>query len=204
MNKILIVFLFLTTILVACDNKKQNIEKQKVSHKTETTATVINQKKEIYFPAIEKYLINQFGEQYNKGKFSITFQIFIGLDERNKEGILVWGYFGLYNYNIVGDTFETVSGGNHPGLMHIKQTGNDFEVTTFDAVEDGADNMSSAMKIFGDKYDKYLSINNSEQKREKARAEFLASYIKNRGITVTKYKDFDGTEKNIPVDETLN
>ena len=44
---------------------------------------------------------------------------------------------------------ETVSGGNHPGLMHIKQTGNDFEVTTFDAVEDGADNMSSAMKIFG-------------------------------------------------------
>jgi hypothetical protein len=204
MKKILISILFLTITLVACENKKQNLEKQKVSSKTETAVSVNTQKKEIYSPAIESYLINQFGEQYNKGKLCIPFQVFIGVDDRNRENILVWGYFGVFNYNLVGDTLETVSGGNHPGLMHIKQTDKGFEVTAFDEVEDTSDNMSSAMKIFGDKYDKYLSINNSEQKREKARAEFLASYIKNHGITVTKYKDLDGTEKQIPVDKTLN
>jgi hypothetical protein len=96
-------------------------------------------------------LINEFGKKYLKGEYCVPFQTVIGVDERNSEDILVWGDFWVFNYNLVGDTLETVSGGSHPGLMHIKETDTGFEVTAFDAVEDGSNNVPSAKRIFGDK-----------------------------------------------------
>ena len=87
----------------------------------------------------------------------------MGVDERNADDILVWGDYWVFNYNQVGDTLKTVSGGSHPGLMHIRQTDNGFEVTGFDAVADGSDNLKTAKEIFGEKFDAFQAINGDER-----------------------------------------
>lgn len=205
MKKIFISILFLTLTFVGCQNSQQNIKEQNVDSVTVTdnNSTVSeNVKKETnYFPAIERYLINEFGSKYLQGEYCVPFQTVIGVDERNSENILVWGDFWVFNYNLVGDTLETVSGGSHPGLIHIKETDTGFEVTNFDAVEDGSNNLPSAKKIFGDKYETFRAVNSDEQRREKHRAEVLASYVKKHNIAATKYKDYGWSAKPLPFNE---
>ena len=202
-NIIAIVIIAVLT-LVSCQNRQTNIEEQNNNSPTTVTSTSDNvsateeiETETTYFPAIERYLVKECGSKYLEGQYCIPFQTVVAVDERNDEDILVWGDFWVFNYNLAGDTLETVSGGSHPGLMHIKQTDTGFEVTAFDQVEDGSRYMPSAKKIFGEKYDAFQTINSDEVRREKHRAEVLANYVKRHNIPATKYKDYGWPAKNL-------
>lgn len=180
--------------LAACTNKQGtapasegNVENIEVADEVETT----------YFPAIDRYLADSIGSNYAQGEYCIPIHTIVGVDERNAEDILVWGSFWVFNYNQVGDTLKCVSGGSHPGLMHIRQTEKGFEVTAFDRVEDGSNYLPTAKKIFGDKFDAFQAINSDEQKREKQRAEVLADYVKKHGLTATLYQDYGWPAKKL-------
>lgn len=158
---------------------------------------LVNNQETTYFPAIDRYLTEQIGSQYAKGEHCVPFHSIVGVDERNAEDILVWGDFWVFNYNQVGDTLKCVSGGNHPGLMHICQADNGYKVTSFEQVEDGSKNLPTAKKIFGDKYDAFKAINSDEQKREKLRADVLASYVKKHNLKVSMYQDYGWPAKKL-------
>ena len=143
-----------------------------------------------YFPAIDRYLVDSIGSLYAQGEHCVPIHSIVSVDERKAEDILVWGDFWVFSYNQVGDTLKCVSGGSHPGLMHIRQTEKGYEVTTFDQVEDGSRYLPTAKRIFGDKYDAFHAINSDEKKRERLRAEGLATYAKKNGLAVTLYQDY--------------
>ena len=171
--------------IAACTNKpvaavENNEESSEVAFERETN----------YFPAIDRYLADSIGSQYAKGEHCVPIHSIVRVDERNSEDILVWGDFWVFNYNQVGDTLKCVSGGSHPGLIHIQQTEKGFEVTAFDQVEDGSGNLPSAKRIFGDKYDAFHDINSNEEQREKVRAESLSDYVKKHNLSVTMYQDY--------------
>ena len=206
MNKnIILIILFITLIFISCENKQQDIEGQKTDSEivTATNKNLLSEqeKETTYFPAVTRYLINEFGSKYLKGEYCIPFQTVIAVDERNSDDILVWGDFWVFNYNLDSDTLKTVSGGSHPGLMHIKQTDTGFEVTAFEQVEDGSRNMPTAKKIFGDKYNNFQAINSDDQRRESHRAEVLAAYVQEHNIPATKYQDYGWPEKTLPLKE---
>ena len=192
-EKVLFAFAVLIA-LAACTNKQGtapasegNVENIEVADEVETT----------YFPAIDRYLADSIGSNYAQGEYCIPIHTIVGVDERNAEDILVWGSFWVFNYNQVGDTLKCVSGGSHPGLMHIRQIEKGFEVTAFDRVEDGSNYLPTAKKIFGDKFDAFQAINSDEQKREKQRAEVLADYVKKHGLTATLYQDYGWPAKKL-------
>ncbi|MBQ4178580.1 MAG: hypothetical protein II598_02425 [Elusimicrobia bacterium] len=206
MKKVFLSILFLTLTFAGCQNNQQNIEEQKVDSitiaETDSSEPAIVQKETNYFPAIDRYLTNSIGSKYAKGEHCVPIHSIVRVDERDAEDIKVWGDFWVFNYNLVGDTLECVSGGSHPGLLHIRQTENGFEVTAFDQVEDGSKYLPTAKKIFGDKFNAFKIINSDEKNRERLRAEGLATYVKNNGIAATKYKDYGWPEKSLPFDET--
>ena len=158
---------------------------------------LINEREITYFPAIDRYLADSIGSQYAKGEYCVPFHSIVGVDERNADDILVWGSFWVFNYNQVGDTLKCVSGGSHPGLLHIRQTEKGFEVTAFDQVEDGSRYLPTAKKIFGDKFDAFKTINSDEKNRERLRAEGLATYAKKNGLAVTLYQDYGWPAKKL-------
>ena len=211
MKKVFLSILFLTLTFAGCQNNQQNIEEQKVDSVTVTetdlsepeTDSSVSETDQIeinYFPAIDRYLTNSIGSKYAKGEHCVPIHSIVRVDERDTEDIKVWGDFWVFNYNLVGDTLECVSGGSHPGLLHIRQTEKGFEVTAFDQVEDGSRYLPTAKKIFGDKFNSFKIINSDEKNRERLRAEGLATYVKNNNIAATKYKDYGWPEKQIPLE----
>ena len=184
-------FVFVAMIaLAACNGKQTNTVSDAQATDTIVAGTQAIEQETNYFPAIDRYLVNEFGKQYAEGEHCVPFHNIVAVDEHNAEDIFVWGDFWVFNYNQVGDTLKCVSGGSHPGLMHIRQTENGYEVISFDQVEDGSRYLPTAKKIFGDKYDAFQSINSDEKKREMLRAEGLSKYVKERGLSATMYQDY--------------
>ena len=148
--------------------------------------------------AIEDYLVNVIGKNYAEAAYCIPCPIIISTDDSNKDDVLVWGDFWVFNYDLSGDTLKTVSGGDHPGLMHLKKTDKGFEVTDFEQVEDGAGNMESAKRIFGDKYDAFHEINSSEELREEKRLGYILDYVNRLHLSATMVQDYGWPAVELP------
>ena len=198
MKKILFAFTMLLAI-AACTNKPVTaVESNGESSEVAFDVAKNNDERETnYFPAIDRYMADSIGSLYAKGEHCVPIHSIVRVDERDVEDIKVWGDFWVFNYDQVGDTLKCVSGGSHPGLLHIRQTEKGFEVTAFDQVEDGSRYLPTAKKIFGDKFDAFKTINSDEKNRERLRAEGLATYVKKNGLAVTLYQDYGWPAKKL-------
>ena len=176
--------------LVGCGNKTAKEEDGVENAQTEVQAEPQVPGTVMYDAAVNDYLVNVIGKNYAEAEYCIPCPILVSTDDGNKEDVLVWGDFWVFNYDLSGDTLKTVSGGNHPGLMHLKKTANGYEVTAFDAVEDGAGNLESAKRIFGDKFDSYQEISSLQEKREDMRLRLTADYVKEHGLSATMLQDY--------------
>lgn len=174
--------------LIGCGNK--NAKEQPKETQVENTPTEVKLPEVTCEDVVEDYLVNVIGEQYAEGEHCIPYSIVISTDSGNKDDILMWGDFWVFNYNQSGDTLKTVSGGNHPGLMHLKKTDNGYEVTNFEVVEDGAGYTESAKRIFGDNYDAFCEINSNAEKREDVRLYYVADYVKKHNLQVKMLQDY--------------
>ena len=181
--------LFCGTILMSCGNKKAKEQPKEVQEEVVQIEKVVSDA-ELCNAAVDDYLVNVIGKNYAEAVYCIPCPIFVSTDDGNKEDVLVWGDFWVFNYDVAGDTLKTVSGGSHPGLMHVKKTDNGFEVVGFDAVEDGAGNMESAKKIFGEHFDSFWEINSNQEKREDIRLHFIADYVKKHNLPVKMVQDY--------------
>ena len=172
--------------LVGCGNKKA----KEVTKEEPVKVEQVVPDAELCNAAVNDYLVNVIGKNYAEAEYCIPSPFIISMDEGNKDDVLIWGDFWVFNYDIAGDTLKTVSGGNHPGLMHLKKTDKGFEVTSFDAVEDGAGNMESAKRIFGDNFDAFWELNSNQEKREDVRLHFIADYVKKHNLPVKMVQDY--------------
>ena len=184
--------------LVGCGKKNakptENNAQTETPAQTEVAATEVA----TCYTAVDDYLVNEIGKNYAQSDVCIPYAYVISADEGNPDDILVWGDFWVFNYEISGDTLKTTSGGNHPGLMHVKKTNDGYEVTGFDAVVDGAGNMESAKQIFGDKFDVYQEFSGAAEKREMERLRFTADYVKKHDMSVTLLQDYGGPAVELP------
>lgn len=168
--------------------------------KTAKTAEADIEGQESIFNVIDKYVAEEFGSQYSQGDHCIPSPLILEVDESDPGDIKVWGDFRVYNYVQSGDTLKTVSGGSHPGLLHIKEVDGKFEVTDFNAVADGADNIPSAERIFKDKFDAFQKMVSDEADREEIRNRAIAAYALKHDLDVTVYQDFGWDPEEIIFD----
>ena len=151
-----------------------------------------------FYAAMNSYLVNSIGSQYAPGEVCIPCLAVVASTQQDNESLRVLGDFWVFNYNVVGDTLKTVSGGSHPGAMILKKSDNGYVVTSFEQVEDGSGNLASAKRIFGDMYMAFHSINSDEETREQARAIFIAKYVKDNDLPVKYYQDYGWPAREIP------
>ena len=183
--------------MVGCGNKNAKEQAKEVQEETIQAEKVVSDA-ELCNAAIEDYLVNVIGKNYAEAEHCIPSPFIVNTDDSNKDDVLVWGDFWVFNYDIVGDTLKTVSGGDHPGLMHLKKTDKGFEVTGFDAVEDGAGNLESAKRIFGDNFDAFWELNSNQEKREDVRLHFIADYVKKHNLPVKMVQDYGWPAVELP------
>lgn len=151
--------------------------------------------------AVEKYLMDSIGAQYSPGELCVPCYTVVSQDTTNTDSVSVLGDFWVFNYKVVGDTLKTVSGGSHPGLMILQKNENgEYMVASFDQVEDGAGNLESAKRIFGDVFEAFQQINSDEKSREQVRGLSIAKYVKEHNLPVKYYQDFGWDAKEIPAE----
>ena len=175
--------------MVGCENRNAKEQPGEVPVETVQVEEVVSDA-ELCNMAVEDYLVNVIGKNYAEADYCIPSLFIVSTDDGNKDDVLVWGDFWVFNYDVVGDTLKTISGGSHPGLMHLKKTDRGFEVTDFEVVEDGAGNLESAKRIFGDNFDAFWEINSNQEKREDIRLHFLADYVKKHNLPVKMVQDY--------------
>lgn len=182
--------ILITATLALCGNATISCKGNNEAAKPQAENIDAEADAETYVTAIERYLTEEIAPNYAKGEVSIPSCTIVSTEESDSNNIKVWGDFWVFNYNLSGDTLKTVSGGSHPGLMHIRKAANHFEVMAFDAVEDGSSYLPSAKRIFGDKFDAWQKISSDEKKREEVRAQFISKYVKAHHIPATMYQDY--------------
>ena len=147
--------------------------------------------------AVDRYLVEEIGRDYAKAAHCVPFYSIIDIDLSNEGDILVWGDFWVDNFDQVADTLVNISGGSHPGLMHLKKTEEGFYVKSFDQVADGTKNLSSAKQIFGDNFEEFQQVNSDEGWREQVRANRLMDYVMEHKLTAQWYKDYGRAPKRL-------
>jgi len=182
------------TMIVSCGtrgNKKAISEpaaETKVAEETETC-----------FTAIDKYLSDVIGSQYSPGEICIPSQRIIAVDESNPDDIQVLGDFWVDNFKVSGDTLVSVSGGSHPGKMHVKKSSEGkFVVTGLDAVGDGNTFLPTAKEIFGERFEEFQKVYSDQTGREEARKSAIAAYVYKHNLPVKVYKDYGWPAVEIP------
>ena len=174
---------------VSCGTRGQ--KKNAAAQTGETQAAEAVQETETYFDAIDKYLTETIGSQYGSGEVCIPYHDYISVDESQADDIQVWGSYWVDNYNIVGDTLMFVSGGSHPGIMHVNQDeAGHFTVTGFDPVGDGSQFLPTAKAIFGDRFEDFQAALSDQNHREAVRKAAIASYVEKHQLSVKVYKDY--------------
>ena len=149
--------------------------------------------------AIDEYLTKVIGSQYAPGEICIPSKRVIAVDESNPDDIQVWGDFWVDNFKVSGDTLVSVSGGSHPGKMHVKKSSEgQFFVTGLDAVGDGSTFLPTAKEIFGEHFEEFQKVNSDQTGREEARKNAIAAYVYKHNIPVKVYKDYGWPAVEIP------
>lgn len=140
--------------------------------------------------AVYKYAVEEIGKNFEKADVSIPIVSIVHEDYTNPDDVIVYGDFWLYNYNIEGETLECESGGDFPGVMHLKKDGEGYTVSSFDMVADGADFDSSAKELFGDNYDALMKVMGDDKARDELRKATVSDYVNMNGLDVTQYQDY--------------
>lgn len=139
---------------------------------------------------ISSYLVKEVGSHYLQGDLCIPVLMLVSTEEDSSDSIRVLGDFWVFNYNVVGDTLKTVSGGNHSGQMYLAKDGGKLKVARFEQTEDGAGNEQSAKRIFGDRYDIFQNMHSNDDVREAVRREQLQQYVQQHDLKVEYYQDY--------------
>lgn len=175
-------------------NGNANVEK-------EVKDTVDTARIDPIISAIDKYLVDTIGSKYAPGEVCIPVIAMTCSDGEKNDSVFMWGDYWVFNYKVAGDTLKCVSGGSHPGkMLLVKNDGGEYQVVSFEQVEDGHGNLESAKRIFGEYYDAFHAANSDEAYREKARGGSIADYVKAHNLPVKYYQDFGWPAKEIPAE----
>ncbi len=153
---------------------------------------------ELFYTVLYQYMIDELAKGYPESQVSIPCPVIIKEDESDKSDIRVYGDFWIFNYDLNGTILENTSGGSYPGCIHVKDTGEGYEVISMDIVEDGSAFTDSAKKIFGDDYDLFMKDGEDEDLREKTRAQIIANYVAANNLDITAYQDYGWDPVTLP------
>ena len=158
---------------------------------------MVNEQVKDYYAAIERYLAEQIAGYYAKGEYSVPVYQEVAVNDSDSTDIRIWGDFWVYNYKQEGDTLKCVSGGSHPGLMHICQKGENFYVSDFEQVEDGSRFLPSAKRIFGEYFETFQIHHSDGDEHERLRHDVLRAFVHDHGLSATMYQDYGWPAKEL-------
>ena len=149
--------------------------------------------------AVTRYLAETVAKDYADGwDHCIPVPRIVAVDASDPSDIRVWGDFMVHNYRLEGDTLHFVSGGTHPGLMHLRETDGALAVFAFDQVQDGSEYRKSGLVIFGEHFNAWQKLASDDVASAQGRLRAVAEYVLSRGLPAKFVKDYGWEPVAIP------
>lgn len=151
-----------------------------------------------YMPAVLRWMEENPATYYDTGDYYIPAPVVFYTDDTDPADIRIWGNFWVFRYDLEDGNLLMQSGGEHPGLLHLKKSEDDvlgYEATDFEAVQDGSDYDSSLKEICGkapaeagDLYAQYSSAAD-DGTNDAVREEYLRMYADQVPFPIVSYQD---------------
>ena len=149
-----------------------------------------NRREQTVRDAMSDYLLREIAPYYLQGEICIPYFAIIGGEEQDSTHATLLCDAWVIWYNAAGDTLKMVSGGNHAGRMSlILQDGKPI-VTAFEQTVDGAGNIESAKRIFGEYFDIYQNVHSNQNVQEALRREQMQEYLSRHNLPYRYYQDY--------------
>ena len=155
---------------------------------------------EAFYAVLYDYVVDELSKDYDPAMVTIPSVVEVAIDDSDRDDIKYYGDFWIYNYDLDGDSLIMQSGGNYPGVIHLKQTDDGYEATSIEIVADGSDFDDSAKELFGDRYDAFMKIYSDEKLQEEIRAQIIANYIAANDLSVSSYQDYGQEPVTLPAE----
>ena len=147
-------------------------------------------KEQSWIKCMEDYLTDSIAPLYKSADISVPTVVLVCYNCDDSTNMCFWCDYWVFNYNICSDTLMTVSGGNHPGLMTLKQESDLLRVVSFEQAEDGTGHDESLHRIFDDCYVYYEMKKEDGNYPEEYRKKSIAKYALQYNLTINYYKDY--------------
>lgn len=149
---------------------------------------------ETYLAAVCQWIVEGAGAEYPRAPVTIPCPLIVEADDSDPQDILIWGNFWVFRYKPVGTTLLTVSGGEQPGLLHLRSADGSCAVYEAERVGDGSQYAEDMKRIFGAGRLKALDAID----RETVRAQYISDYVLQNGLPFTQYQDYGWDPVHIP------
>jgi len=136
------------------------------------------------------------GEQarYWESEVTIPCPLIAEIDDSDPQDVRVWGNFWEFSYATRGTTLFCVSGGERPGLLHLRAADSGYEVFNEEMVGDGEAYAKDMRRIFGS----IRMIKLDALDREEVRTQYIADYVLQNGLPFTQYQDYGWDPVQLP------
>ena len=136
------------------------------------------------------------GEQarYWESEVTIPCPLIAEIDDSDPQDVRVWDNFWEFSYATRGTTLFCVSGGERPGLLHLRAADGGYEVFNEEMVGDGEAYAKDMRRIFGS----IRMIKLDALDREEVRTQYIADYVLQNGLPFTQYQDYGWDTVHIP------
>ena len=147
-----------------------------------------------YLAAVCNWITSGEGRKYLQAEVTIPCPLIAEIDDSDPQDIRVWGNFWVYSYKAVGTTLISVSGGECPGLLHLRNVENSYEVFDAELVGDGGAYAKDMRRIFGPLRMMKLDAIDGDA----LRAQYIADYVLGNNLPFTQYQDYGWDPVHIP------
>ena len=147
-----------------------------------------------YLAAVCDWITSGEGRKYLQAEVTIPCPLIAEIDDSDPQDIRVWGNFWVYSYKAVGTTLISVSGGECPGLLHLRAAENGYEVFDAELVGDGGAYAKDMRRIFGTLRMMKLDAIDGDA----LRAQYIADYVRWNDLPFTQYQDYGWDPVHIP------
>ena len=139
------------------------------------------------------------GKIYLEGDVMVPAPLIFAVDDQDPEDMKVYGNFWIFWYNLDGDTLKNVSGGEHPGVFHMKRDGDAYEITSFEQAGDGEEYAEDIRRFCAqadvpgveDLEDLYFETNvETFRPLDYVRSTFLEQYVSDNNLPIYAYQDY--------------
>ena len=152
-----------------------------------------------YMPGVLKWMEEEPASYYDTGEYYIPAPVVFYTDDSDENDIRIWGNFWVFRYDLEGENLLCQSGGENPGILHLKksdETGPEYEVFEFEGCREGSEFDEDLKKISekapaeaGDVYKMFTSAAD-DGTNEAVRKEYIKMYADQVPFTITSYQDY--------------